>query len=191
MDRVGTRRGLTIKRDVGIDRLSLDLAWPTAFRVCSISVSVRSGIFANWPGASKRFRMVSKARARTGRLRCTTAAHPWAVRSRLLILPVYFRWGGGIAFVIPGMLGFLWLIVWRKMSLPASGSPRISDAERQMILAGPRKLKPMEKPRLRMARPFELPQWGTMHLQGPYRSRLVLRQDWFSSTGRKGISLRA
>src|SRR6266446_6246078 len=51
-----------------------------------------------------------------------------------LILPVYLRWGWRIAFVIPGLLGFLWLIVWRRMYHLPQDHPRISDAERQMIL---------------------------------------------------------
>jgi len=37
--------------------------------------------------------------------------------------------------VIPGLLGFLWLIVWRRMYHLPQDHPRISDAERQMILA--------------------------------------------------------
>jgi len=40
-----------------------------------------------------------------------------------LILPVYLRWGWRIAFVIPGLLGFFWLIVWRQMyHLPRGSS---------------------------------------------------------------------
>jgi len=39
------------------------------------------------------------------------------------------------AFAIPGMLGFLWLLVWRWLYYPPETHPRIGEGERQMILA--------------------------------------------------------
>ena len=50
-----------------------------------------------------------------------------------LVLGVYFRWGWRLSFVIPGLLGFLWLILWRKMYYPPQEHPRISPEELQMI----------------------------------------------------------
>ena len=35
-----------------------------------------------------------------------------------LILPLYLRWGWRVAFAVPGLLGFLWLIVWRWLYQP-------------------------------------------------------------------------
>jgi len=75
--------------------------------------------------------MVSKARARAcggvvrQRLSVGGAVAPF------LILPIYLRWGWRVAFVIPGLLGFLWLIVWRRMYHLPQDHPRISDAERK------------------------------------------------------------
>jgi ACS family hexuronate transporter-like MFS transporter len=48
---------------------------------------------------------------------------------------IYFRWGWRPAFAIPGTLGFLWLLLWRRWYHPPESHPRISDAERRMILA--------------------------------------------------------
>src|SRR5205807_229213 len=50
-----------------------------------------------------------------------------------LVLAIYYRWGWRLSFVIPGVLGFLWLILWRKMYYSPGEHPRISPKELQMI----------------------------------------------------------
>lgn len=52
-----------------------------------------------------------------------------------LILPIYFRWGWRPAFMVPGLLGFFWLIVWRWLYQPPEEHNRISEAELQYIVA--------------------------------------------------------
>ena len=37
--------------------------------------------------------------------------------------------------MIPGVLGFIWLIAWRWLYYPPEQHPRINESERQMILA--------------------------------------------------------
>src|SRR4029077_8139293 len=52
-----------------------------------------------------------------------------------IILPIFFRWGWRPAFMIPGALGFLWLIAWRWLYYPPEVHPRISQSELRMIVA--------------------------------------------------------
>ncbi|HYK48489.1 MAG TPA: hypothetical protein VEU94_02100 [Terriglobales bacterium] len=45
-----------------------------------------------------------------------------------IVLWIYFRWGWCPAFMIPGLLGFLWLIAWpgstiRRKPIPESARP--------------------------------------------------------------------
>jgi MFS family permease len=78
-----------------------------------------------------------------------------------LILPIYFQWGWRVAFMIPGLLGFLWLIVWRRMYRRPEEHPLIDEAERRMILAETRELASTRKTRL--GELLKLPQtWGTI-----------------------------
>jgi len=181
MDRIGTRRGLTIS-----------VTW---YSMVSLMTSLANGITsfaffrfllgagesANWPGASKavsewfpkRERGLAAAFYDSGSSVGGAIAH-------FLILPVYLRWGWRLAFVIPGLLGFLWLITWRRLYHPPQEHPRISDAERQMILAETRELEAPGKPRTRWLGLLKLPQtWGTIIAKALTDPVWFFVTDWF------------
>jgi ACS family hexuronate transporter-like MFS transporter len=97
-----------------------------------------------------------------------------------LILPVYFRWGWRAAFVIPGLLGFLWLIVWRKLYHLPQDHPRITDAERRMILAENPQADTVGKPKTRWRDLLKLPQtWGTIVSKALTDPVWFFVTDWF------------
>jgi ACS family hexuronate transporter-like MFS transporter len=56
--------------------------------------------------------------------------------SPFLVLWIYFRWGAASCFVVPGLLGLVRLVVWRMVYCSPEDHPRISEAERAMILRG-------------------------------------------------------
>jgi MFS transporter, ACS family, hexuronate transporter len=136
LDRVGTRRGL-----------SLSVAW---YSLVSIATSLADGLFsfmgfrfllgagesANWPGATravaewfpKRERGLATAFFDSG-------SSIGGAIAPFIILPIYFHWGWRPAFMIPGALGFVWLFAWRGLYYPPETHPRISPAELQMLLA--------------------------------------------------------
>src|SRR5258705_3368055 len=136
MDRVGTRRGLTIS-----------VMW---YSIVSVLTSLANGLSsfalfrfllgagesANWPGASKAVSewFPKRERGLATALYDSGSSVGGAV-APFLILPVYLRWGWRIAFLIPGLLGCLWLIVWRRRYHLPQVHPRLSDAERKMILS--------------------------------------------------------
>src|ERR1044071_6980899 len=114
VDRTGTRRGL-----------SLTVLW---YSIISILTSLARGFYsfmgfrfllgagesANWPGATK---AVSEWFPKRERALATaffdSGSSIGGAIAPFIVLTIYFRWGWRPAFMIPGTLGFIWLIVWR------------------------------------------------------------------------------
>jgi MFS transporter, ACS family, aldohexuronate transporter len=137
IDRVGTRKGLTIT-----------VIWYSiAAMLTSLAVGLRSFAFfrfllgagesANWPAATKAVSewFPKKERGWAVALFDSGSSIGGAI-APLLVIGLYKYFGGWRpAFVITGTLGFLWLGVWRVLYHPPESHPRISDAERAMILS--------------------------------------------------------
>jgi ACS family hexuronate transporter-like MFS transporter len=194
MDRVGTRRGLTIS-----------VMW---YSIVSLMTSLANGISsfalfrfllgagesANWPGASKAVSEWFPKRDRGLAVAFyDSGSSVGGAVAPFLILPLYFRWGWRVAFVIPGMLGFLWLAAWRWLYYLPQEHPRITDAERQMILAETQESATDEKTRLRWRDLLKLPQtWGTIISKALTDPVWFFVTDWFPIyLVAKGISLKS
>src|SRR5207253_1828352 len=110
-----------------------------------------------------------------------------------IVFWVYSRWGWRLAFVIPGLLGFLWLIVWRRMYYPPQDHPSISDAELQMILADRDDATTISKSRPRWRDLLKLPQtWGVIIAKSFTDPVWFFIADWFPIyLVAKGISLKS
>ena len=194
MDRVGTRRGLTISVTwYSIVSLLTSLAnGLSSFAVFRFLLG--AGESANWPGASKAVSewFPKRERGLAAAFYDSGSSVGGAV-APFLILPVYFRWGWRAAFVIPGLLGFLWLIAWRRLYHLPQEHPRVSDAERQMILADTREAVTAGKSRLRLRDLLKLPQtWGTIISKGLTDPVWFFVTDWFPIyLVAKGISLKS
>jgi ACS family hexuronate transporter-like MFS transporter len=181
MDRVGTKRGLTISvAFYSIVSLLTSLAnGMRSFAVFRFLLG--AGESANWPGASK---VVSEWFPKRDRGLAAafydSGSSVGGAVAPFLILPVYFRWGWRAAFVIPGMLGFLWLIAWRKVYHLPQDHPRLTDAEREMILAESAEAGAAGKPRPRWRDLLKLPQtWGTIVSKGLTDPVWFFITDWF------------
>jgi MFS transporter, ACS family, aldohexuronate transporter len=194
MDRLGTRRGL-----------SLSVLW---YSLVSIATSMATGFYsfatfrfflgagesANWPGATK---AVSEWFPKQERALATaffdSGSSIGGAVAPFLILPIYFRWGWRPVFVIPGMLGFIWLFVWRRLYYPAREHPRLGDAERQLILAdAPDPAEIKDQKRSHWIDLLKLPQtWGTIMSKALTDPVWFFITDWFPIyLVAKGISLR-
>jgi len=194
MDRVGTRRGLTISV-TWYSIVSLMTSLANGFSSFAVfRFLLGAGESANWPGASKAVSewFPKRERGLAAAFYDSGSSVGGAV-APFLILPVYFRWGWRAAFVIPGMLGFLWLIAWRRLYHLPQDHPRISDAERSMILAETRDAQASGKPRLRWRDLLKLPQtWGTIISKGLTDPVWFFVTDWFPIyLVAKGISLKS
>jgi ACS family hexuronate transporter-like MFS transporter len=138
LDRLGTRNGLTFGvAFYSIAAMATSLA--TGFRgLVFFRFLLGAGESANWPGATK---AVSEwfPRRESG----------WAVAlfdsgssiggalAPFIVLWAYHTFGSWRpAFIITGVLGFAWLLLFRKWYHRPEDHPRLSDEERAMILAG-------------------------------------------------------
>jgi ACS family hexuronate transporter-like MFS transporter len=192
MDRVGTRRGLTISV---IWYSTVSLMTSLASSISSFAVFrflLGAGESANWPGASKAVSewFPKRDRALAAAFYDSGSSVGGAV-APFLILPLYLRWGWRVAFAVPGVLGFLWLMVWRRMYHLPRQHPNISDAERQMILAESGEAGISPTPRQRLRDLLKLPQtWGTIISKGLTDPVWFFITDWFPIyLVAKGISL--
>jgi MFS transporter, ACS family, aldohexuronate transporter len=194
MDRVGTRRGLT----VSVTWYSIvSLMTSLASSISSFAVFrflLGAGESANWPGASKAVSewFPKRDRALAAAFYDSGSSVGGAV-APFLILPLYLRWGWRVAFAVPGLLGFLWLIVWRRIYHLPQEHPNISDAERKMILAESAEAELSRKPRLGLRDLLKLPQtWGTIISKGLTDPVWFFITDWFPIyLVAKGISLKS
>jgi ACS family hexuronate transporter-like MFS transporter len=137
IDRIGTRKGLTIT-----------VIWYSlASILTSMAVGLRSFAFfrfllgagesANWPAATKAVSEWFPKRERGWAVALfDSGSSIGGAIAPLLVIGLYKYFGGWRpAFIITGTLGFVWLIAWRLLYYPPELHPRISESERQMILA--------------------------------------------------------
>jgi ACS family hexuronate transporter-like MFS transporter len=195
MDRVGTRRGLT-----------LSVLW---YSIVSMATSLASGFYsfatfrfllgagesANWPGATKAVSewFPKRERALATALFDSGSSIGGAV-APFIVFAIYNRWGWRPAFAIPGMLGFLWLLIWRRSYYSPQDHPRVSEEERQMILADAADPDAfLEKPRSRWVDLLKLPQtWGVIIAKSFTDPVWFFIADWFPIyLVAKGISLKS
>ena len=194
IDRLGTRLGLT-----------LSVAW---YSIISLLTSLASGIIsfaafrfllgagesANWPGASKAVSewFPNRERGLAAALYDSGSSIGGAI-APFLILPLYLRFGWRVAFAIPGLLGFLWLIIWRKMYFLPQDHPRLGDGERELILAERPQAERIRKPLPPWRDLLKLPQtWGVIVSKGFTDPVWFFITDWFPIyLIAKGISLQS
>ena len=136
MDRIGTRRGLTLSV-IWYSTISMLTSLATGFySFATFRFLLGTGESANWPAASKAVSewFPKRERALATALYDSGSSIGGAV-APFIVLWIYFRWGWRPAFMIPGTLGFLWLIVWRWLYYPPEEHPRISQPELETIVA--------------------------------------------------------
>lgn len=194
MDRIGTRLGLAIA-----------VTW---YSVVSILTPLASGLLsfaafrfllgagesANWPGATK---AVSEWFPKRERALATaffdSGSSVGGAIAPFIVLGIFFRWGWRPAVIIPGLLGFVWLFVWRRFYYSPENHPRISAAEREMILADRAESETISAPILKWSDLLKLPQtWGTIIAKTLTDPVWFFVADWFPVyLVAKGIELKS
>jgi len=181
IDRVGTRRGLSISV-LFYSLVSIATSLATGFRsFAGFRFLLGLGESANWPGAAKAVSewFPKRERGLAAALFDSGSSIGGAI-APFIVLPIYDRWGWRPAFVIPGLLGFVWLIVWRRgYHLPAE-HPRISPVERQMILADAAESQASVEQRVSWSALLKLTQtWGAIAAKALTDPVWFFIADWF------------
>lgn len=189
IDRTGTRKGLTVT-----------VIWYSiASMLTSFAVGLRSFAFfrfllgagesANWPAATKAVSEWFPKRERGWAVALfDSGSSIGGAIAPLLVIGLYKYFGGWRpAFIITGLLGFLWLIAWRFLYYPPETHPRISEREREMILADKREQEREESvgasagQRLSWRELLRLPQtWGIIAARTLTDPVWFFITDWFA-----------
>jgi MFS transporter, ACS family, aldohexuronate transporter len=194
VDRVGTKRGLTI---TVLWYSLVSMLTPLAkgfYSFLGFRFLLGAGESGNWPGATK---AVSEWFPKHERGLATalfdSGSSIGGAIAPFIVLWLYFRWGMRPAFVVPGLLGLLWLAAWRWIYYRPQEHPRISDSERRMILADSAGEGAVEKMRPRWRDLLKLPQtWGTIIARSFADPVFFFIADWFPIyLVAKGISLKS
>jgi ACS family hexuronate transporter-like MFS transporter len=196
MDRVGTRRGLTLTV-IGYSAISMLTSFARGlYSFATFRFLLGAGESANWPAATKAVAewFPKRERALATALFDSGSSIGGAV-APFIVLWIYFRWGWRPAFAIPGVLGLLWLIAWRWLYHPPEIHSRISQSEREMIEADKRESEASQgtgaRPRWRDL--LKLPQtWGTIIARAFTDPVFFFIAEWFPIyLVAKGIELKS
>lgn len=195
LDRIGTRLGITFTV-LFYSIVSVLTPFANGFlSFLGFRLLLGIGESANWPAATK---VVSEWFPAKERALATaffdSGSSIGGALSPFLVLWIYFHWGWRPAFLVPGILGFIWLLVWRRYYFPPEQHPSISAEELEMLR---RENSLMEsagtKAKIRWRDLLRLPQtWGVMAARGLTDPVWYFITDWFPVylVG-KGIDLRS
>jgi MFS transporter, ACS family, hexuronate transporter len=183
VDKLGTRRGLTLSV-IWYSAASMLTSLATGFySFAAFRFLLGAGESANWPAATKAVSewFPKRERGLATALFDSGSSIGGAI-APYLVLAIYFRWGWRPAFVVPGLLGLVWLAAWRRLYHTPETHPRISVEEREMILRDKLEDEPEGGA---LARPrwgdlLKLPQtWGTIAARSLTDPVWFFVTDWF------------
>jgi ACS family hexuronate transporter-like MFS transporter len=181
IDRVGTRRGITLT--VGAYSL-VSMLTPLANGLRSFAFFrflLGAGESANWPAATKAVsEWFPKGERGLATALFDSGSSIGGAIAPFLVLGIYTRWGWRPAFIVPGLLGFLWLLLWRWLYHPPETHPFISLKEREMLLNDRPPIEERPKFRLRWSELLKIPQtWGVIVARTFTDPVWFFITDWF------------
>jgi ACS family hexuronate transporter-like MFS transporter len=196
MDRIGTRRGLTFTV-IWYSVMSMLTSLAAGFySFATFRFLLGAGESANWPAATK---AVSEWFPKSERALATalfdSGSSIGGAVAPFIVWGIYFRWGWRPALIVPGTLGFLWLIVWRWLYYAPEEHSRISETELAMIVADKRESDAPQDgkvaPRWRDLLKFRQT-WGTIIARAFTDPVFFFVAEWFPIyLLAKGISLKS
>ncbi len=186
MDRIGTRLGLTVTV----------ACYSVVAMLTSLAGGLRSfvlfrfllglGESPNWPAATKTVAEWFPKHERGWAVALfDSGSSIGAAIVPAMVIWLYHHCGGWRpAFLLTGTLGLLWILVWRLLYHPPETHPRLSDAERQMILADRKEYKDdpaaATTTRPRLLDLLRLPQtWGVIIARAFTDPVWYFIADWF------------
>jgi MFS transporter, ACS family, hexuronate transporter len=195
MDRVGTRLGITF---TVFFYSVVSVLTPLANGFLSFMgfrLMLGFGESANWPAATKVVSEWFPARERAlATAFFDSGSSVGGALSPFLVLWIYFHWGWRPAFIVPGVLGFIWLLVWRKFYFSPEQHPHISTRELEMLREEERSNESSSAAtKVRWRDLLRLPQtWGIIAARAFTDPVWYFVTDWFPVyLVAKGIDLRS
>ncbi len=167
VDRLGTRNALSISVTWYSISAMLTPFATGLWSLCTFRFLLGTGESANWPAATKAVAEWFPKHERGWAVALfDSGSAVGAAVAPILVLTLYHVFGSWRpALAVPGLLGLLWLLVWRIVYRAPEDHPWLSASERQLIL--------------------EDREQGRLHLpQVKWRQLLVLRQTWGILLGR-------
>lgn len=195
MDRIGTRLGITLSV---LLYSFVSVLTPLAtgfFSFMGFRLMLGLGESANWPAATKVVSEWFPARERAlATAFFDSGSSIGGALSTFLVLWIYFHWGWRPAFVVPGILGFVWLLAWRRFYYPPEQHPHISAGELEMLQREKRSVEPViPTVKMRWRDLLRLPQtWGVIAARAFTDPVWYFVTDWFPLyLFAKGIDLKS
>jgi MFS transporter, ACS family, hexuronate transporter len=194
MDKIGTRLGITIS--VAFYSL-VSVLTPLANGFMSFMgfrLMLGLGESANWPAATKAVSEWFPAKERAlATAFFDSGSSIGGALSPFVVLWIYFHWGWRPAFLVPGVLGFIWLLIWRKFYYPPDEHPLISAEEHALLRDESRLSEAKDSTvKLKWRDLLRLPQtWGVIAARTFTDPVWYFVTDWFPVyLVAKGIDLR-
>jgi ACS family hexuronate transporter-like MFS transporter len=198
LDRLGTRNGLTVTVLWYSTVACLTAFASGLWSFCTFRFLLGTGEAPNWPGATKAVSEWFPRRQRGLAVALfDSGSSVGAALAPVLVVVLMARFGGWRpAFVIVGALGFLWVVLWRRHYHPPETHPRVTEAERTMILADhatehAETTQEKGQPPPRWSELLRLRQtWGAIAAKGLTDPVWFMIADWFAIyLAAKGYSL--
>jgi MFS transporter, ACS family, hexuronate transporter len=137
VDKIGTRLGLTLTV-LGYSIISMLTSFAGGLRSFAFfRFLLGFGESSNWPAATKAVSEWFPKKERGWAVALfDSGSSIGAAFAPAFVIWLYFYFGSWRpAFILTGTLGFVWIIVWRLIYYSPENHPRISDQEKEMILA--------------------------------------------------------
>lgn len=200
IDRMGTRKGLTITVIwYSIATMMMSVAngrfVPFSFHLGAYSWAISLSSFmavwflvglgesANWPAATKAVSEWFPKRERGIAVALfDSGSSIGGAITPFLVVWLYKSHGWRPAFILVGLLGFLWLAIWRWIYYPPESHPRVSDQEKAMILADKQEaaLETGHQPKPKWIDLLKFPQtWGAIAARALTDPVWFFIADWF------------
>jgi len=194
IDRFGTRRSITFS--------------VSFYSIVSILTPLANGLLgflgfrfllglgesANWPAATKAVSEWFPARERgLATALFDSGSSIGGAITPFLAFFLYMHWGWRPAFVVPGILGLIWLGLWRRFYYPPQEHPSISAEELEMLRVDKERAGSSETAKVPVRELLKLPQtWGTIAARALTDPVWFFVADWFPIyLVAKGIDLRS
>ena len=136
IDKGGVRRGLTVAV-TGYSLVAMLTPLATGLRsFCAFRFLLGAGEAANWPAATKAVGQWFPRRERGWAVALFDSGSSFGAAIAVVLVPWMYRVFGGWrpAFAGVAALGFVWVLVWRRVYHEPETHPRLSPDERRLIL---------------------------------------------------------